>query len=116
MWSHRLPAGEYPFVPLRTASGGALTASAGHLIYASRPRRVDPPANTGVARGKRQCAPDTDAGTQAAAYRDASRWGGKPTPAPAPHTIIQKKRSIFESHLQVRVHTGDFGHCDQYSR
>ncbi|OSX73125.1 hypothetical protein BU14_0375s0012 [Porphyra umbilicalis] len=64
-WSHRLPAGQYPSVRLRTASGGALTASAGHLIYASHPRRVDPHANTGVARGKRQCAPDTDAGTQA---------------------------------------------------
>ena len=35
MWSHRLHVGEYPFVRLRTASGGALTASAGHLIYAS---------------------------------------------------------------------------------
>jgi len=35
MWSHRLPAGEYPFVRLRTASGSALTASAGHLVYAS---------------------------------------------------------------------------------
>lgn len=35
MWSHRLPAGRHPFVRLRTASGGALTASPGHLIYAN---------------------------------------------------------------------------------
>ncbi|GAB0493689.1 hypothetical protein MMPV_004974, partial [Pyropia vietnamensis] len=38
MWSHRLPSGRHPFVRLTTASGGALTASAGHLIYASGKR------------------------------------------------------------------------------
>lgn len=35
MWSHRLAEGTYPFVRLTTTSGAALTASAGHLIYAS---------------------------------------------------------------------------------
>jgi len=35
MWSHRLTAGTFPFVRLTTASGATLTASAGHLIYAS---------------------------------------------------------------------------------
>lgn len=38
MWSHRLPAGRHPFVRLRTADGGALTASPGHLVYANGER------------------------------------------------------------------------------
>lgn len=35
MWSHRLAEGTYQFVRLTTTSGAALTASAGHLVYAS---------------------------------------------------------------------------------
>ncbi|GAB0489208.1 hypothetical protein MMPV_000425 [Pyropia vietnamensis] len=39
MWSHRLPAGRHPFVRLRTAGGSSLTASPGHLVYASGVRK-----------------------------------------------------------------------------
>ncbi|GAB0496601.1 hypothetical protein MMPV_007914 [Pyropia vietnamensis] len=35
MWTHRIAEGTFPFVRLTTSSGAALTASAGHLIYAS---------------------------------------------------------------------------------
>jgi len=39
LFTHKLPAGDYPYVRAVTASGAALTASPGHLVYASG-RRV----------------------------------------------------------------------------
>jgi len=80
LFTHKLPTGDYPYVRAVTASGAALTASPGHLVYASGRRvaaadlavgHVLPLAPAGAARRNA-----TAAAATATAAADAAAAGG----------------------------------------